>query len=213
MHRENGTINIEKPKLILGEGIDEKVVLEHIVSVEGLSNDIQVEQYSGKDNLRNFLGAMLKTKGRYGLRRLLVTRDADDDFTAAFNSTSSHLRKLGINPPSSPGEWVQHVDTDEGLDFELGVQIFPGNLNTGSLETVFLAPLLGTERMDCIDALVDCLKRSSIVLGQLDKARMKTWLATNPQKPLDQLGTAVKKNLFDIQDQSFAELRNLLRQL
>ena len=92
-------LSITQPKLILGEGIDEvrffKALLAHLGIV-----DIQVTDYGGKTKLSDFLQTLPAVPGFTQLRSLMVTRDADASYAAAYQSVCDGLKNAGFPDPS-----------------------------------------------------------------------------------------------------------------
>jgi hypothetical protein len=71
-------LSLTKPKLLLGEGIEEVRFFHALLLRLGIS-DVQVESYNGKDHLASYLKSLPKIPGFDALVSLGVTRDADLD--------------------------------------------------------------------------------------------------------------------------------------
>src|SRR2546423_15053868 len=93
------TSEINKRKLLLGEGIDEVNFFNALLNHLGII-DIQVEQYGGRTRFRPVLAALVRQRTFRDLISLGVTRDADNDSLSAFASISAALRDQGLVSPS-----------------------------------------------------------------------------------------------------------------
>jgi hypothetical protein len=82
---------ITKPKLLVGEGVDEVRFFEALLAHLGI-RDIQVMEFGGKTRLAGFLRTLVAPIPGYDqLISLAITRDADLDATGAFQSVSASL--------------------------------------------------------------------------------------------------------------------------
>src|SRR5262249_23500031 len=97
---------ISKPKLILGEGVEELLVFEALLDVMKLT-DIQVLEYRGKRKLAAFLTALVKLPGFREVTSLGITRDADDNPAAAIDAIRSALERLEGSPLPIPVRAVE----------------------------------------------------------------------------------------------------------
>ncbi|HYL99990.1 MAG TPA: DUF3226 domain-containing protein, partial [Blastocatellia bacterium] len=94
------TVSLHREKLLLGEGPDEVEFLKALASkleIDGL----QIEHYGGKDNLGNYLITLPKIPGYSLLSTIGITRDADDSFSASYESVSNMVRRIGLEVPST----------------------------------------------------------------------------------------------------------------
>ena len=98
---------IVRPKLLLGEGEDDIRCFESLLLKMGLSNEIQVDQYGGKDKLGPALKALKARPGYPQVRSLGITRDCDysklgaghQTEASAFDSVRSALTSAGLPVP------------------------------------------------------------------------------------------------------------------
>jgi hypothetical protein len=137
------------------------------------------------------------------LASLGVTRDADADAIAAFNSVRQHLQNRGFVTPDSSG------NIEAGTP-RVGVMILPDGASPGMLEDLCLAAFETDAFVPCIDGFFECLETT---LGnspdQKSKARVHVWLAA--QNPPDmRLGIAAQKGFIDWTKGSFDQLRGFL---
>jgi hypothetical protein len=114
------------PKLLLGEGKDEKRLLEALLKHLRIDG-VQVAEYGGKDRLHKFLGTLRILPGLDRLRRLAITRDADDNFAAALQSVQNSLKQKSFASPECCGEIVD--DRPDVLIF-----LLPDGRSQGMLE-------------------------------------------------------------------------------
>ena len=89
---------IEKPKLLLVEGIDEVRLFGALAKDIG-AEDVQIRDYQGKGNLRPFLRVLPQIPGYSELESIGVTRDADENSVNAAQSVRDALG--GGGAPSS----------------------------------------------------------------------------------------------------------------
>ena len=85
-------ISISKPRLLIGEGLDEVRMFGALLKHAGLESQIQILAYDGKGNLGPFLRTLKNLSGFNQLESLGVTRDADADATDASKSVAAFLR-------------------------------------------------------------------------------------------------------------------------
>jgi hypothetical protein len=207
---------IIKPKLLLGEGIEEVYFFDALLDHLGI-NDVQVHQYDGKTNI----GAGLKAiKDRSGFINqvvsLGVTRDADytddpaDDTAAAqraFQSVSGALTYASLPVPLAP--MVKAAG-----DPEVSVFILPDNQRPGMLEDLCVASTTAPD-LDCITEYFDCVElRTGRVRGRRNvaKSRVHAWLATQTE-PDKQLGQAALAGYWDWNNPAFDLIKQFLQQL
>lgn len=109
---------IVKPYLLLCEGRDAENFLINYLESEALaqdqrfSNEIQVLDFGGNDDLDRFL-MNLKNMERFDqVTSIAIIRDAEKDFAKACSDVTRSLRKSGIISPDSYGtcssEYADH---------------------------------------------------------------------------------------------------------
>ena len=86
---------IEKPKLLLVEGIDEVRLFGALAKHIG-AEDVQIRDYRGKDNLRLFLQVLPRVPGYSELKSIGVARDADENSDNAARSVRDALGAAGL---------------------------------------------------------------------------------------------------------------------
>ncbi len=197
-------LSITQPKLILGEGIDEvrffKALLAHLGIV-----DIQVTDYGGKTKLSDFLQTLPAVPGFTQLRSLMVTRDADASYAAAYQSVCDGLKNAGFPDPS-----ISPVP----IGFPaIHIYIMPDNQNAGMLEDLCLASVHSDPAISCVEAYFQCVQQAA---GRnptpLAKARLHAWLASQTD-PDRRLGEAAEKGYWPWMVQAFQPLIRLIQSL
>src|SRR2546422_10484935 len=109
---------IEATRMLLGEGVEEEVFLQALLSHLGISG-VQVEQYSGKSKLAPFLKALKNRSGFAQLVRLSILRDGDDDPDGAETSVKSAIGQAAFS-----------------IDLTVKMLILPGGGKLGALENL-----------------------------------------------------------------------------
>lgn len=180
--------SISKPKLLIGEGNDEwsffKALLSHL-HIE----DVQVEQYGGKDNLGPFLRTLPVRPGYQELVSLGITRDADENPESAFESVSGALQRAGIAAPSQPGDVT-------GENPQVSVWILPGGDTRGMLENILLESVDADPGLICVDEYLQCIhQRTQRQPQNRSKARVHAWLASQSRSYL-RIGEAASKGIW-----------------
>lgn len=198
-------LELDQPKLLIGEGVEEVLLFSALLTHLGIG-DVKVEQCGGKDGLPAYLDALKLRPGFAELSSLGVTRDADADAMAAFNSVRSHLQNRGFVTPVSSG------NIEAGTP-RIGIIILPDGQSPGMLEDLCLAALQGDASFRCINEFFECVRETKGQLPkQISKARVHAWLAA--QDPPDmRLGFAAQKGLIDWDSRSFDQLRRFLTEL
>ena|SRR2546421_7803891 len=198
-------IEPQKPKLLLGEGIDEVNIFSALLRHLGI-DDIQVEQYGGKDMFRDVLAALVLQRTFRDVISLGVTRDADNNAAAAFASICDALRNQRLVTPSRSG-------AIEVGSPRIGVMILPDGHSDGALEDLCFASLHTDPILPCIDQYFACVGSvSSPSTRPNSKARIHAWLAA--QTPPDlRLGHAIGRGWLDWNNAAFDELKNFIRAL
>lgn len=178
---------IEMPKLIVGEGKDELRFFGALIRQLGI-DDIQVEEYGGKNNLRSYIRTLCVRPNFGQLTSIGITRDADEHADHAFQSIVAGLQHAGLPTPTRPEEFV-------GDKPRIGVFILPDGKQGGMLEDLCWQDVADTEKA-CIDTFFQCIE--GVVQRQprnMSKARLGAWLSTLAE-PTRRLGEAADIRLF-----------------
>jgi hypothetical protein len=196
---------VTKPKLLIGEGIDELRFFRALVKFLDLTN-IQIEQYGGKDKLSKYLRGLSKRPGYQGLESLGIFRDADKNAKSAFQSVEYYLKATQLPSPSKSGQFA------EGKP-RVGVFILPDGINPGMLEDVCLASVQSSPEMTCVDQYFHCLR--TITQKQprhLSKARVHAWLSSQIE-PDKRLAEAAEAGYWPWESKAFDLIKQFLRGL
>lgn len=97
--------------LVLCEGKEDLLVIEALADHAGLGDKLTFLEYGGKDNLRSYLHLLKATpayvRGEYS--KVLVTRDADDNFDSSWAALKGAIGEAFSCEPQEPGECVKVV--------------------------------------------------------------------------------------------------------
>lgn len=192
---------IEKSRLLIGEGRDEVEFLRALTRDLGCSDESQIEDFGGKTELSSFLSLVARDERFSRLSHLLVTRDADESFDAAFSSVQHALRKNGLPTPAWPGV----VASKDRLT--VSVWIMPNNSRAGMLEDLILESLDRDPTMSCIRAFEECAR--PLTGPWNSKSRVRAWLAAKCGD-VASVGIAAQRGLFDLRHAVFGDFRRLI---
>ena len=146
---------LEPYGMVLCEGKDDSAVLSAIASSRGI-NDLVFKEMKGTGNLVARLSQIQASPEftRGTVRRLLITRDADDSWDAAWQSLRDSTQSVFGISFAEPGDWVQL-----GENCEIALWVAPGSGRTGMIETLCLEVLREEEpdSFECLDQFADCL--------------------------------------------------------
>jgi hypothetical protein len=201
------------PGLVLCEGKEDKLVIERLARESGIAVEaVAFESYDGESKLRSFLGA-LKVEGRFSsgeLKRVLVTRDADDNPAGMWTSLSNAVNEVFGLAISAPGDWQQ---TAEGPS--VAAWLIPGGGESGMIETLCMSAATGKARdvFPCLDSFQACLKALREGKDLHQKERFAYWTIcgqdSDPRKRLS-LERAIDHLEIDWGHQAFAGLKKML---
>jgi hypothetical protein len=168
------TVPINKPKLLLVEGLDEVHLFSELLKDLHLDQEIQVFESGGKDQFGKKLNGLMVTTGWTQVRSIGIVRDADNDPKGAFNSVCSVLVAKGLPVPSKPCEsMINDVHN-------VTILIVPGDNTPGMIETICLESVKDDPAMQCVDQYLDCLITHNRKLAKnvIPKARLRAFLAS-----------------------------------
>ena len=198
-------VQIEKPVQLLVEGNDQRNFFEAFVKHLSLS-DIQVQDFGGVNDLRGFLPGFVREPGfPEAVRSIGIVRDAECSAPSAIQSVQSSLRNAGLVAPNSPGERI-------GVDPAVTVLILPDGEREGMLETLLCESFAGAPIDECIDGFFECVEALGERVNRPFKARAQAYLATRPDPHLS-VGVAAKKRYWDLDHDTFGNVRDFLRSL
>ena len=199
--------------LVLCEGKDDTLVLRSLAEHHGLTH-LEFRDYQGETKLAEFLSTLQATPeiARRAISKILVTRDADSDASAAWRSVASSIESVFGVKVSAPGEWASGR---HGIP--ISAWIIPGAGKAGMIESLCLEAggAAKPELKACLDTFSDCVQRQS---GERlhEKAKFGIWtiIAQGPgsQKRLS-LERAITYLDMPWEHQVFEDLALLLRSL
>ncbi|MGK7928737.1 MAG: DUF3226 domain-containing protein [Spirulina sp.] len=194
---------IVKPKLLIGEGVEDRRFLKAFLRHLNIT-DIQVEAYSGKNNLSKYLKTLKLIPGFSRLTVLAITRDADDNVESSWDSICSSLRNNKFAVPAKIGEKIEGEPTIVAF-------LFPDGRRTGMLEDLCLDSLQDDPVMPCIDEYFKCVKNcTSRQSENMAKAQMHAWLSSL-SKPDKRLAEASEAGDFNWNSPAFDRLKRFLQ--
>lgn len=207
--------HIIKPFLLLCEGRDaEGFLIQYLNSKElsqdqRLSNDIQVFDFGGNEELSNFL-MNLKNMDKFDqVTSLAIIRDAEKDYAKACKEVSNSLEKCGFISSERCGIWAQD---EAGL--KIGFMLFPLDGNAGTLEDLclrILAEKNSASLLSTVDTfLTDMESSNGRHYRRKHKNKLYTYLSSSDEYVTMQLGIASSAGAFDWSSVALEPLRSFL---
>lgn len=203
----NDRVTINKPKLLIGEGVEEKRFFQKIIRHLEI-DDIQVESYNGKPKLPAYLKALKLLPDFQKLISLGITRDADDQpSNSAFDSICNTLQKNNYPYP--------HTLNEAAILGSLTVSIFilPNNQSPGMLEDLCIQCAQSNPAFSCVETYLQCVSQfTDQQPNNLSKAKIHAWLASRSE-PGKRVAEAAEAGYWDWEHPAFESLKQFLRQL
>ncbi len=212
-HERQQTIKIEQPRLLLVEGTDDYWFFQRIIE-RRKDEDVQVISFGGKDKLGDFLTNILVPRIRSSdlVKDIGVTRDADEDYSRAFQSVGDSLRIAGLPVPSEPLIFAEGTLDDAAI--RVAAYIMPDNASPGELETLCLEAVREAAAMPCVDRFFECLESISHVPGKEYKARLGAFLSSViTNDPNLRIGEAVASGVIPWDSPAFSIVHQFLDML
>ena len=199
--------NISKAKQILVEGEDDRRVFRALMD-SMLIADVQIQNYGGKSNFRNFLRNFIEDDDFEHVRSIGIHRDADSNASDAERSVQDALSALILPKPSSPLTIAQIT----GLP-NVAYLVVPHYKNQGSIEDVCLDSVNEQAILGCVEEYVGCLETvAPEEFVATPKARTYAYLAS--RKPYNlRIGEAADAGERNFEAESFEPLRDLIELL
>ena len=204
--------NIVQPRLLLVEGNDDRHFFQRLIGQRRNPN-IQVIEYSGVAQLGNFLANTLVIDPTFPelVEMVGVVRDADRDYQSAFASVQGALRHALLPVPNEP--MTIETGSMEGANIRVSVYIMPDNASPGDLEALCLEAVQSAPPMRCVDRYFGCLRAVGPVPRQESKARLRTFLAANPDNPMLRIGEAIDAGIIPWDSPAFDGVHQFLDML
>lgn len=209
---------IEKKYLILCEGRDAEMFLIYYLNSKELtkdqrfSNEIQVLDFGGNENLDNFLMTLRNMDKFDQVTSLVVIRDAEKDYEKACREIIKSLNKCGFTSPEQSGTWT--VD-DTGL--RVGFLLFPLNGNAGTLEDLCLSILSEKNNRSILLSVDKFLSEMETSFGRSYRRKHKnilhTYLSSTDKYVTMPLGMASGAGAFDWGSDELEPIKKLLTEI
>lgn len=196
-------MEIIKKHLILCEGLDAKLFLIHFLNSADLkenvsfSEDIQVGDFGGNEDLPNYLGALRNMSGFDEVESIMIIRDAEKDAELAVQQIRSALFKNGLASPEHAGIWA-------GAEPRIGFLLFPTcekELEPGTLEDLCLGILKEPESpvlLQDVDKFLDDLSQNyGRQFPHRFKTKLHTYFSVTDKFVSLKIGEAAKAGAFD----------------
>ena len=199
-------IEIKKSRQLLVEGKDQKNFFEAFLQHVGLEELVQIQDYGGGNELRDFLTAFVKMPRFSTAESIGIVRDAENSESATFQSVQSSLQNANLCSPSQIGI------TTSGKP-AVTVLILPGGGCSGMLETMLCRSFSGAAIDKCIDRFFNCARSlPNVSIANPDKSRAYAYLATT-SKPYHSVGVAAKAGVWNLGHPAFQRVCAFLRRL
>ena len=197
---------LSKTKLLLVEGRDDYEFFRALLAHLGGMPEIDIRQYLGKDNFRNYMRALKLVRGFSAVTSIGIIRDADETSDGAFRSVKDALVAVGI---SAPDESMQRSEGSPST----AIAILPPGQSKGELEDLLLSSVNGDPAISCVDAYISCLQTHGLKLpNKLSKARLRTFLASR-EEPHLLTGQAARTGYFPWSSTPFESVIQFLQLL
>ncbi len=166
-------------RLLLVEGPDDEVFFLKLFEHMGISDDIHIVSYGGKDNLQRYLLAILSDVNFSRNRRHIgIVRDADYN-TDAFDSVVSALKQANGNRGTSNGYSIPQraLALSDAAPY-VSVLVLPPD-KEGALEDLVVDALKTEPIMSCVDEYFECLTRQGIAITRerLSKNKLSVFIS------------------------------------
>lgn len=157
-----------------------------------------IRDLGGKDQFKDKLPALVKTRGFSDVEVLAVIRDADKDADAAFDSVRNILRGQHLNPPDQMNRF------SDGNPM-IGIFIMPGNSDSGMLEDLCLRTVENHPAMGCVNVFVDCVAELDHQPKTPSKAKAQAFLAAMPEI-VNSVGLGAQKRYWNFNSNELSDL-------
>ena len=173
-------------KVLLVEGQDDKHVVRHLCSKNGLDAEICIRDKGGFPKLLPAIGPEIKAPG---LNAIGIIVDANSDLTAHWSAISKRLREENIEAPERPSPDGTIIPGAP----RIGIWLMPDNRSPGELED-FVQTMIPVDdpvwpmSEQYIDGIPDALRK--FIPKKKSRAELYAWLATRKDPKF--MGTAIK---------------------
>lgn len=213
-------IEIIKKHLILCEGEDEYKFLipylnsQTLADYQEFSNDIQVLNFGGNEELKNYLGVLKNTDGFESVETILIIRDAERDVNKAISQIRGALQTVNLPIPQTPHKW----ETNGRI--RIGFLLFPNfdeNATEGTLEDLCITILKETEHnavMDSIDSFLKTLEvKHQREFPHRFKTKLHTYFSVTDRYVSLKIGEAASAGAFDWESDAMNKLKAFITEI
>ena len=201
-------VTIQKERLLLVEGKDDRKFLTRIARLTNPPDSIQIIEIQGTLTHPKLNAVIFLPDFNSKVKALGIVRDADTNFSSAFQSVTNFLTRLNLPSPGAGQLFASNQN------IKVGVFIFPNNAQPGALENLILGAL-NTQypnQMQCVASYLQCLTNHGHIVQKQNKANVHSFLATY-KEPGISLGDAALENYWSSTDSAFTEIKSFLQQL
>lgn len=210
---------IHKNHLILCEGKDAWKFLVRYLNSSALkenpffSEDIEVFDFGGNENLSNYLTALKGIEGYSDVVSLLIIRDAELNAQKAACQVQSALRANGLEVPDMQGQWTKDIPKTCFLLFPaLGTDERSGTLEDLCLN--ILDDTVAETPLEEIDIFVEHLEQSRRqTFSHRHKTRLHTYFSVNNKFVSMKVGEAADAGAFDWSHPNLDPLKDSLSKM
>lgn len=197
--------SITCPTQLLVEGNDPRNFFQAFIQQQYPDYEIQVRNYGGISELRDYLGGFVKRPDFGSVKNLGLVRDAEHCAQSAFQSVQDALTEVGL---SSPGQLAVRREAHPAVI----VLILPSHDQPGMLETLLCQSFVGDPITECIDNFFACLDERNVSVKRPDKARARVYLTTKPEAHVS-VGVAAQKKYWDLKHAAFEPVHAFIKDL
>ena len=200
--------NIECPKQVVVEGVDDVRVMEALCKHFGI-DDVQLVPCGGYNSLRQFLRTFSADPDFRRVRSLAVIVDADDNPVGRHQGVADALANVGLPRPGEPLEPV----SESGLT--VAYLVVPHDVPGTMMEDVCLNSVADDPVMECVERYFECVDQADAEGPRdvwMSKARVHAFLASRDRPDL-RLGEAADNGIWNFESDAFRPLVDLLRAL
>lgn len=196
-------IQITESRVIVVEGKDDAIILEELMKSQDISG-IQVIPSGGKDNITNFIEALLKMpEFRDTVTFLGIMQDNDTNPEREFKRINRALQHHDLPIPSNPLEVA-------GEELKVCICMLPNSGTPGMLEDICLQSVGDDPAISCVDEYFDCLEKKGIDTSHArSKKKVQVYLASK-NEPWRGLGNAAKDGDWNWTSEAFDIMKQML---
>lgn len=196
-------ISFSEPHLILVEGGDDQAVIAAMIRHEEVDG-FRVHNMTGNSTWASRLAVIVKDSSfQDNVRSLGLVKDADTNPRATWDSCVGVLGALNLPVPTA-------VVTLARGNCSTVILVVPDNQSNGAIEELCFRAF-DTSRLECVERYMACIRAAEDFRAS-GKNRIQAYLAGLRTAPRD-IAVAANRNLLDMSDTAFDELRKFVRLL